>query len=158
MAVRADAEAQFVQHLPYIERTVAALSRRYGLRGDDADDFASWAKMRLIENDYAVLGKFRGGSSLPTYLTVVLSMLGREYLVHQRGRWRPSAAARRAGPLATRLETLIYRDHLSLGHAAERLRTSGETTLSDRDLAALLATLPRRDPIRPANAGDHHLD
>jgi RNA polymerase sigma factor (sigma-70 family) len=157
MLARADAESLFLDNLPYIERILCALARRYGMRGDEADDFASWAKTRLIENDYAVLTKFRGESSLTTYLTVVLSMLAREYLVQQSGRWRPSAAARRAGRLATRLETLVYRDRLSLGHAGEQLRTSGETTLTDHELASVLVRLPRREPIRPADAGNEPL-
>lgn len=157
MLARADAESLFLDNLPYVERILGALARRYGMRGDEADDFASWAKTRLIENDYAVLVKFRGESSLTTYLTVVLAMLGREYLVQQSGRWRPSAAARRAGPLATRLETLVYRDHLSLGHAGEQLRTSGETTLTDNELASVLARLPRREPIRPTDVGNEPL-
>src|SRR3712207_199407 len=107
MLARADAESLFLSNLPYIDRVLAALARRYGLGGDEVDDFASWARTRLVENDYAVVAKFRGESSATTYLTVVLSMLGREYLVQERGRWRPSAAARRAGPLAARLETLV---------------------------------------------------
>jgi RNA polymerase sigma factor (sigma-70 family) len=157
MLARADAESLFLDNLPYIERILGALARRYGMRGDEADDFASWAKTRLIENDYAVLAKFRGESSFTTYLTVVLSMLAREYLVQQSGRWRPSAAARRAGLLATRLETLVYRDRLPLGHAGEQLRTSGETTRTDNELAAVLVRLPRREPIRPTDAGNEPL-
>jgi RNA polymerase sigma factor for flagellar operon FliA len=157
MLARADAESLFLHNLPYIERILGALARRYGMRGDEADDFASWAKTRLIENDYAVLAKFRGESSITTYLTVVLAMLGREYLVQQSGRWRPSAAARRAGTLATHLETLVYRDRLSLGHAGEQLRTSGETTLTDHELASVLVRLPRREPIRPTDAGNEPL-
>jgi len=154
MIAREQAESLFLENLGQIARIIAALCRRSGTWGDDADDFASWAKTRLLEDDYARIRKYRGESSLATYLSVVLAMLHREYCVHRWGRWRPSAAAQRAGPLAVRLETLVRRDRLPLAQAAELLRTSGETTLSDRSLAALLATFPSRQPLRPLDVGD----
>jgi RNA polymerase sigma factor for flagellar operon FliA len=151
---RQDLEALFLAQLPDIEKILAALARRHALQRDAAEEFAGWAKLRLIENDYAVLGKFRGESSLATYLTVVLAMLYREYRVQEWGRWRPSAAARRGGPLAIRLETLVLRDGMTLAEAGERLRTAGETTLSDRELGAIIARLPSRAPLRPVQAVD----
>ena len=157
MAERHAAEVLFLDNLRHIERIIEALSRRHGLHGDDADDFSSWAKMKLVEDDYAVLRKFRGESSIQTYLTVVIAMLFREYRVAQWGRWRPSAAAQRLGSLAVRLETLVHRDGYRLEEAGELLRTKGETTLSDRELAELLAELPPRTPLRPVRVGDEPL-
>ncbi|HEU0076412.1 MAG TPA: sigma-70 family RNA polymerase sigma factor [Longimicrobiaceae bacterium] len=150
---RQEAEALFLANMEWVERSVASLCRRYGLGGDEADDVASWTKLRLIENDYAAIRKFRGESSIRTYLVVVVSTLFRDYRVGNWGRWRPSAAALRAGRTAVRLETLVYRDGCSLEHAARVLRTAGETDLSDRGLAALLAGLPVRTPLRPPTTG-----
>ena len=151
---RQDLEALFLAHLPTIEKILSALGRRGGLSPDATEEFASWAKMRLIENEYAILGKWRGESSLPTYLTVVLAMLSREYRVQQWGRWRPSAAAKRGGSIAIRLETLMNRDNMPLGQAGHVLRTSGETTLGDRALAAIAAEFPMRSPLRPVQVGE----
>lgn len=109
--------------------------------------------MKLMENDYAVLRKFRGESSLPTYLTVVIAMLFREYRVQRWGRWRPSAEAKRRGEVAVRLETLVYRDGLRLEQAIRSLRSSGQTSLSDRAITAMFAELPPRLPLRPVEAG-----
>lgn len=148
MAERSDLEALFLAHRDLIGRMAAMAGRRQGLRGDDLDDFASWATGRLIEHDYAVLAQFRGESSLATYLNTVVTMLACEYRVRLWGRWRPSAAARRQGPLAVRLETLVYRDRLRLDEAAETLRTTGLTTLPDRALAAILARCPARTASR----------
>jgi RNA polymerase sigma factor (sigma-70 family) len=145
-------EALFLSQLGWIERVAAAICRRHGLARDDADEFASWTTLKLIEDDYAVLRKFRGESAVTTYLAVVIAMLFRDYRTHRWGRWRPSAAARRRGALAVRLETLIYRDRLRLEQAGELLRTAGQTHLSDRELAALLAELPTRSR-RPTDAG-----
>jgi RNA polymerase sigma factor for flagellar operon FliA len=128
------------------------------MAGDDAEEFGGWAKMRLIENGYAILARFRGESSLSTYLSVVLATLYGEYRVAEWGRWRPSAAAQREGPLAVRLETLTQRDGLTLGQAAELLRTARETTLSDRELGALAMRFPRRLPLRPVQVGDVRAD
>jgi RNA polymerase sigma factor for flagellar operon FliA len=153
-----DAEALFLANLGWIDRAIASLCRRQGLAGDDADDFASWARFRLMEDGYALLRKFRGESAVTTYLTVVLAMLLREHRVRTRGRWRPSAAARRGGPLAVRLEAMVRRDGCRLGEAGERLRAAGETTLGDRDLARLLEGLPARIPPWLARAGPGALE
>jgi RNA polymerase sigma factor for flagellar operon FliA len=158
MPERSQLEALFLAHLPFVERILGAQARRHGVTGDDAEEFAAWAKMRLVENDYAILVRFRGESSLSTYLTVVLATLQREYRVAEWGRWRSSTAARRAGPVAVRLETLTQRDGMTLGQAAELLRTTGETTLSDRELGALAMRFPMRAPLRPVKVGDARAD
>ena len=126
-----------------------------GLRGADAEEFAAWARERLWDDDYQVLRKWRGESRLTTYLTTVITTLGREFRVKHWGRWRPSAAARREGPLAVRLETLVYRDGLKLTEAAELLRTRGETHRSDRELAHLLSRIPVRP--RPRRRDDREV-
>ncbi len=146
---RSAVEHLFLEQLPAIERVIGALCRRHGLSADDAEEFASSTRLKLIEDDYAVLRKFRGESSLPTYLTVVIARLLQEHRIARWGRWRPSAESRRRGNVAVRLETMVRRDGLRLDEAAERLRTAGETALSDRELAALLSELPIRPPLRP---------
>lgn len=151
MPERQKLEALLQENLDTVDRIVASLCRRHDLTGDGADDFASWVRLRLVQDDYAILGKFRGESSLATYLTVVISMLLREYRVKEWGRWRPSAAARRLGPTAIRLETLVYRDGCSLAQAEEMLRSAGEA-LSGRELAELLGRLPPRGQPRPRPA------
>jgi RNA polymerase sigma factor for flagellar operon FliA len=150
---RAAAEALFIENIKTVDRLLVSLCRRYGMRGDDADDFASWAKTRLIEDDYSVVRQFRGESSLTAYLAVVLSMALREYRVQHWGRWRPSAAARRAGGVTAQLERLMHRDGVPFPQAAETLRTSGATTLSDRELSSLASALPARHPLRPIYVG-----
>lgn len=157
MAERQELEALFLDNVDRVERTAAKLARRYRLEHDEAEDFTSWAKLKLIEDDYAVLRKFRGESSIGTYLTVVLAMLFRDYRVQRWGRWRPSAAALRRGGVAVRLETLVRRDGYRLEQAGEILRTTGETGLSDRELAAMLAELPLRPPLRPVEGGPEPL-
>ena len=149
MLTRDEAEARFLEELPRLERSIAALCRRCGHRGDDADDVASWLKARLIEHDYQALRKFRGDSELATYLTTVTRMLYRDWVVQQHGRWRPSAEAQRQGTVAMQLERLVYRDGLTLANGIEQLRTMRVTDLSDRRLVAIFRSLPAREPLRP---------
>lgn len=157
MQLPPDPEALLRENLRYLERVAASLCRRHGLVGDEADDFAGWARMRLVENDFAIVRRFRGESAFTTYLTVVTAMLFRDYRVALWGRWRPSAAARRMGDLAVRLETLVHREGFRLDQAGERLRSEGATELPDRALAELLARLPPRAPLRPTLAGEDAL-
>ena len=151
-------EAQLVENLPLIERIVGALARRYGMGEDDAAELSSAIKLRIVEDDYAVFRKFRGESALPTYLTVVIAMMAREHRVAERGRWRPSAASQRIGPVAVKLETLVAQKGYALAEAGEIMRSRGETTLSDRQLGELLRQLPRRaggaEPLLSAAARD----
>lgn len=146
---RSELEAVFLRHLDVIDRILSALARRHALNADDAADLCSWGKARLVESDYAALAKFRGESSLPTYLTVVLSMYAREYLARERGRWRPSAAAKRRGALGIKLEALVVRSGLPVHVAAQMLRSAGDTTLSDAELARIAAQFPPRASRQP---------
>jgi RNA polymerase sigma factor (sigma-70 family) len=152
-----DLEALFVQNLGAIERIASSICRRHGLGREDVEDFVSAFNARLVESGYAALGKFRGDSSLTTYLTVVIAMAFRDYRAQRWGRWRPSAVARAGGPLAVRLETLVYRDGLSFDQAVERLRSTGATDRSARELAEIVARLPRRAPLRPVEVGAESL-
>jgi RNA polymerase sigma factor for flagellar operon FliA len=155
---RSASEALFLEHLPRIEKTIGALSRRNGFRDADAADLGSWIKLRLIEDDYAVFRKFRGESAITTYLTVVIATLIQDYKVQKWGRWRPSAAAQRKGKVGVKLEALVYRHGYQLAHAAELMRSSGETDLGDRELATMLGEMPRRGPTRPREVGDEGLN
>ena len=76
---RPDLESLYNEHLPHIDRLLAVLARRHGLSPNAAAKFAAWAKARLIADDYALLAKFRGQSSVTTYLAVVLANLYRDY-------------------------------------------------------------------------------
>jgi RNA polymerase sigma factor (sigma-70 family) len=154
MPSRETLEATFVEHLPAIERVVSISCRRHGIAPSDVAEVQSWVRLKFVESDYAPIAKFRGESSLATYLAVVTASYVRDWRIQHRGKWRPSVAARSKGDLAVRLERLIHRDGRPLQEAGEHLRTSGETNLSDRALAELLATLPSRPPLRPIDEGE----
>lgn len=136
-------EQLFAESLPVIDRILAVIARRHGLTTADADEFAAWARVRLTDNDYSILRKFSGRSSISTYLSVVLANLFRDYRNSIWGRWRPSAAAQRLGPVAIRLEELLSRDGSSLRESIGILQSAG-VALSEKELTQLAARLPHR--------------
>jgi RNA polymerase sigma factor (sigma-70 family) len=145
-------EELFLAHLPLIERVIAWVCSRRGLRGSDAEDFASAVKTRLIEHDYDVLGKFAGRSSLRTYLTAVINRMYLDFQIQRLGKWRPSAEARRLGPLAVGLERLVHRDGLLHDEAIEYLLSDSRVSLTRDELLTLAARLPSRPARRPSAA------
>jgi RNA polymerase sigma factor for flagellar operon FliA len=139
-------EILFLEHLDWINRVAEKTCTQHGVWGLEAEDFAASIRLKLMEDDYAIIRNHRGDSSLKTYLAVVVQRKFLDHWREDRGRWRPSAMARRLGPPAPELEALVYRDGFRLDQAGEMLRTSGRTTLSDRDLRGLLKELPPREP------------
>lgn len=146
---REELEWLFLSNVPVLNRICAILARRSHLSNDDAEEFVSWVTARIIADDYLVLQKFRGEAALPTYLTSVVTSLLRDFRNAARGRWRASANAQRLGDLGIRLEQLVVRDGTPLRQAAEFLRTSNATTLTDRQLAQMASAFPRRGCLRP---------
>jgi RNA polymerase sigma factor for flagellar operon FliA len=110
-------EHAFLANLPTIDALVQMVARQQRMSWAEAEEFASIVRLRLIENDYAILRKFRGGSTLRTYLTVVIARQALDYRDACWGRWRPSRAARRLGRTAVTLEKLIVRDGFTLEEA-----------------------------------------
>jgi RNA polymerase sigma factor (sigma-70 family) len=145
-------EELFLSNLAHIERVVSWVSARRGLRGADAEDFASIVKLRLVENEYEVLVKFEGRCSIRTYLTVVVNRMFLDFQDQRYGKWRSSAEARRLGPVAVRLERLVYRDGLTFDEAEGVLQTDERVATSREELHAIYVQLPRR-PGRHANGG-----
>ena len=137
-------EELFLSQLALIERVSAWVCARRGLRGADAEDFRSVVKTRLIENDYEILSRFEGRSSLKTFLGAVINHVYLDYQAQRFGRWRPSAEARRLGPVALRLERLMFRDGLSFDEAASVLGQDREVAESRDALYAMSVRIAHR--------------
>lgn len=142
-------------HYHLIQKKLQHLSRRSGLPEHEAEELCAWALIRLVEDDYRILASWEGRSSFPTFLTVVLTNLMRDYRVHVWGKWRATAAAKRLGDDAVRLEQLCSRDGLSLDEAVERMKTDHGVALSRAELEQLATSLPRR--IERRRVGEEEL-
>jgi RNA polymerase sigma factor (sigma-70 family) len=140
-----DAEELFRANLKVVDRAIAGVCRRAGLRDADAEDFASTARLALMENDYAILRTYEGRSSLETFLTIVVQ----RFLSHERarvwGRWRSSAEAERLGDAAVLLEKLLLRDGSSLEQAIP-LVLALDPSLDRAGVRDLASRLPERPP------------
>lgn len=137
-------EALFLSQLAAIERVISFVSSRHHMPGVEADDFASHVKLKLIEDDYAILRKFQGRSSLRTYLTVVIQRLFLDYRISAWGKWRPSAEALRGGEIAVLLERLMTRDGYGFEEACELLETNHQLTVPRASLEVIAGRLPVR--------------
>jgi RNA polymerase sigma factor (sigma-70 family) len=136
-------ESIFLANLALIDGLIALIARRHSLSPSETEELGAWAREKIIDCDYAVIRKFGGRSSLSTYLTTVLVNLFRDYRNARWGRWRPSAEAKRRGPIGIRLEELIYRDGHPIREAVQILQSIG-APFSDTDLLRLAAALPVR--------------
>jgi len=120
------------------------VGRRHGLSLDEAEDFASHARLKLMENGYAVLRKFQGRCKLETFLVSTLGHALLDYRIAKWGRWRPSAKAVRLGPPAALIEQLLHRDGHTADEAFELLRVNHGVQVTRTGFEAIVARLPSR--------------
>ena len=133
----------FEANLELIDRVVATVCRRARMYGADAEDFASSARVMLMDDDYAVLRRYERRSTLAAYLSVVIQRFLLDQRTHARGRWHASREAERIGPAGVLLETLLHRDKRSLDEALPLVRQLDPTLTRER-AAELAARLPQR--------------
>lgn len=140
-----------LEHLHLIDQLVRTNGRRRHL-SKEQDEFAGFVRVRLIEDDYAVLRKFQHRSSLRTYLAAVIERLSLDFCIERWGRWRPSAVADRLGPVAVLLERLVTRDGHPLEEAIQIIHTSHGSAISPAALHDIWEQLPPR--IKTSEVGE----
>jgi RNA polymerase sigma factor (sigma-70 family) len=143
-----------LEHLALVDKVVRFVARRHHLSAGDAEEFGSLVRLKLVERDFAILRKFEQRSSLNTYLTVVIERLCLDFCIARWGKWRPSAMARRLGPVAVLLEQLIVREGITFDEAVGTLQTNHGVSMSRAELHALLLRLPSRPLRRATPAGE----
>ncbi|HEX7154035.1 MAG TPA: hypothetical protein VF618_21285 [Thermoanaerobaculia bacterium] len=150
---REEAQKTFLANLQTIERITAFICRRNHLTDDETCELIAEVKLRLIENDYAIIRKFEHRSSLPTYLTTVIQRIFNQQRIEMWGKWRPSAEAKRLGDKAVTLERMLTRDGYSYTEASQVLVGRSGTTYTPAELEAIYVRLPIRRP-RPVLVRD----
>lgn len=129
---------------------MAFVCRRQRFSAEAGEEFAAEVNLKLVEDDYRVLRRFEGRSSLSTYLVAVVQNFALDYRDRLRGRWRPSSRASTLGADAVRLEELLHRDGRSREEALAILTVEGRAAPGGAELEALCAP---RGPRRPEVAG-----
>lgn len=150
-----DSAKFFEDNLKHIEAATNAVCARRGIFSDDAEEFSSHVKLKLIENDYRIISSFEGKSSLRTYLHTVINRLFIDLKRHEQKRWRASEGAKRMGEIAVKLEELICKQSYPFEEAYTILCTNNNmTTPINRDEAYEIALkLRERTPV-PHNKND----
>lgn len=143
----------YSEHADTIESVLAYTRRAHRLSADDGDEFTSWARLRLLEDDCAVLAKFQGLSSFKTFIVVVVNRLFLDWRIKEWGKWRPTPRARRLGRLAVELERLVLRDGIEYGQAAQTLISKG-LAVSEDECDSLWEQLRRRGGRRRVDLDD----
>jgi RNA polymerase sigma factor (sigma-70 family) len=133
----------FSANAALINAVLNASCRVHRLAPDHADEFRSWATVRLLDHEQAILRKFSARSSLRTFLVTVVERLFLDWRNHEWGKWRPSSEARRHGAVAIELERLILRDHYTFDEAVRTLIGRG-LAASAAECEGTWARLPRR--------------
>jgi RNA polymerase sigma factor for flagellar operon FliA len=145
-----DYQKLLIEHLDLVDRVVRHIARRHHLPASDAEELSSLVRLRLLDQNFAVLRKFQGRSNLATYLTAVIEHVYLDFCVAQWGKWRPSAAARRLGPLAILLDQLVTRDGLNFDEAVTTLSVNHGCQATPDELHQIYMQLPTRSARRPA--------
>jgi len=138
-----DARKLLVENLDLIERVIRFTSRRQRLDESEVEEFASIVKLKLVENDYAIIRKFESRSHFATFITIVVQRMLLDYRIHHWGKWHASAEAKRLGDLAVELERLLHRDGRTIDDALPLLQARYPDATREA-LEALAARLPER--------------
>ncbi len=132
---------ELLKLLKTTERLARTLGRRRGLAPEDAEDFAQDTLLKVMDRDHAILRKFRGDSSMATYLASVVGFYFKDWTNSKWGKYRTPKPVGRLGEPAITLHRLMVRDGLSLAEACEKLRTEQRVGLTDAELAEMAAKL-----------------
>ena len=100
-------------------------------------------KLKLIENDYAVLRKFEGRCTFSAFISVVVQRMLLDDRIRMWGKWHASTEAKRMGETGVALESMIVRDGRSLDEAVVALKRL-EPGLTRADVKKMADRLPRR--------------
>lgn len=122
--------------------TVRYVAARNRLSRDTADELRSRVMVHLASNDYGALRRWRGDSSLHTYLVTVVGNVYLDLRNQEWGKAKPPAVARREGPVAMLLWRLTHRKRLSFDEAVSLMLTQYEVSVSREELWALFQQFP----------------
>ena len=147
------AEHTFLENLGTIDKIASFVARRNHLNTDESGEFVQEVRVRLLDDDYAIIRKFEGRSEFSTYLTTVIKRLFQAWRTELWGKWRPSAEAKRLGDKAIALERLRTRDGYTFDEAVNELTTPAGSPYTVRELWAIYIRLPPRNP-RPTIVSD----
>jgi len=148
-------ETAFLRQLPLLKDVIRAVCRRHQIPADEAAEFSASVFLKVIEDDYAVLRRFRSSGDPKAFLFTVVYHHLLDCRNQQWGKWRASARARQLGSAAIYLEQLVVRDRIHVREAVAVLANHPRWELSSHDVRQLHEQLQHRVPrCRPVGLGD----
>jgi RNA polymerase sigma factor (sigma-70 family) len=115
-------EELFHQSLEALPPILRVLGREKRLSREEVEDLGSDIQVKLLEDDYRVLRRWDGRSSLKVYLGVVVYNIWRDRVRGEKGRVHVSEAAKRLGPPAPELEVLLGQQGLTFDQAYQVIK------------------------------------
>lgn len=165
MRVMVDPKEFLVENLALIQDVVSSIGWRKGMNAAEIEEFAAEVRLRLIDNDCAIVRRFNGRSSFKTYIAAVIVNIYLDERNRQWGKWHPSAEATKAGSLGVDLERLIVRDGKTVEEALVELAPTypDVTTARLQELALRFPPRTRRrivslEEARDVETGGHRRD
>jgi DNA-directed RNA polymerase specialized sigma24 family protein len=132
-------------------RAAMMTARRRRLNAIDAEELRSDLWFKVLHDRERLLSQFEGRGSRQSYLNAVAERCLLDRRIRDWGKWRPSKAARRSGPVAVLLDRLTSRDGMPVDAAVETIKSRAEvsTTVVDDIVAAFKSRRrrPRPTPI-----------
>ncbi len=135
-------EKTFLAHRERIELAAERVAKRAGLPPQEVEDFVAGVRLKLIEDDYAVLRKHRGQSSMATYLITVVHNAFKDHCDQRFGKYRPSAKAKELGPCGRALERALVVDQMELEAAVQALAQRPDLETTESELKRIAEQLP----------------
>ena len=130
-------DREYDAYIGPIQAAVRKVARQYRLSSSEADDLLSDVWLKVLGHDGRAMLQYRGESGLQTYLTRIAKNALLDTWIRDAGKWRPSAVARRAGPLGVMADRLLVREALTPEETLARLSAVAPGT----DCRALLNQL-----------------
>lgn len=138
------ARGGLVENLEVVNEVIQKICRRRSLDAQEGEELSSIVKLKLIEGQKGIFGKYRGESSLKTYLLKVVDRIFLDWRISRWGKWRPSAAARRGGERYRIIERLLYRERYSLSEAVQILKIDFQWSLTSTEICNIAKRVPAR--------------
>ncbi|MGK5092477.1 sigma-70 family RNA polymerase sigma factor [Deltaproteobacteria bacterium TL4] len=136
------------RHFNDIEKVIKNIASRHHMNQEEVEEFTSEVHVKLVENDYAIIRSFNGKSAFKTYLFTIFGRFFVDFLRSRKGRWRPSRESLKIGPVAVKLEELVYKERHSYEEAYRILIINYQFQINIADFQKLVSTLKRTPPIR----------
>jgi len=112
--------------LPAVARIVGFIRRRNRLSPDEAEEFDSFVKLKLVERSDSILNGFRGRSTLETYLSVVVQRLFLDFRGGRKSKSLPLSSVTDEAVAVPVGDPAVAREDQA---AAERIQTALESAL-----------------------------